>query len=334
MPLQSISLGYKQEKTRLVLELREAIISQWELQTPSSPVAGSGKPRLRLTERLVGCNIKNLLGGSRQQGQDYCLEKRRQETNKGDGGCTSVKDGRRVQQDQRCVIRPTRKLDNLGQGCQPENQLEDPTGKTQFPHQVDTLPCFRNLHQWFGNKECCLLCKAPVQAYSTSCQAARWHFSQGLCRRYHKQVLRKLAKVLEVRRQESSGSSSSVEHPIQYVKEGGVRKNTRSRETPKLFASDPEGTWESILAGSSSAPVRLQSRHASGSWVQGGWLENHHVPNGNWMQRLCGAVNHTPAEGRRSDGRRGGEGQKAKMLSRLHQLPVYLQLPPSSRTNL
>ncbi|KAJ8367370.1 hypothetical protein AAFF_G00320390 [Aldrovandia affinis] len=37
----------------------------------------------------------------------------------------------------------------------------------------DTLSCPRNLHQWFGNEECCPLCILPTQASDTSCQDAR-----------------------------------------------------------------------------------------------------------------------------------------------------------------
>lgn len=61
----------------------------------------------------------------------------------------------------------------------------------------DTLPCPRNLHQWLGNEECCLLCNAPnasLQHILSGCKIALF---QERYRWRHDQVLGKLAEVLE-----------------------------------------------------------------------------------------------------------------------------------------
>ncbi len=42
----------------------------------------------------------------------------------------------------------------------------------------------------------------------------------------------------------------------------------------------------------------------------GDWLEDYHLPSGGRMPRVCGVVNHTPFEGRRSDWRKAKEGNK------------------------
>src|SRR4029434_2338401 len=54
------------------------------------------------------------------------------------------------------------------------------------------------------------------------------------------QVLTKLAEVLEGRRRESRGCLPQTEHHINFVREGGERRSTRPKATPKLFSSDQE----------------------------------------------------------------------------------------------
>ncbi|KAG2458011.1 GGH hydrolase, partial [Polypterus senegalus] len=84
----------------------------------------------------------------------------------------------------------------------------------------DTLPCPRNLNQWFGNEESCALCNAPnasLQHILSGCKIALY---QGRYRWRHDQVLRKLAEVLEGRRQGSTGPPLS-EDCTSFVTEGG-----------------------------------------------------------------------------------------------------------------
>lgn len=61
----------------------------------------------------------------------------------------------------------------------------------------DTLPCPRNLHQWFGNEESCVLCNAPNASLQHILSGCKIALSQGRYRWRHDQVLRKLAEVLE-----------------------------------------------------------------------------------------------------------------------------------------
>ncbi|KAK0155305.1 hypothetical protein N1851_002363 [Merluccius polli] len=103
----------------------------------------------------------------------------------------------------------------------------------------DTLPCPRNLHQWFGNEECCSLCNAPNASLQHILSGCKIAFSQGRYRWRHDQVLRKLAEVLEVCRQGNKEPPSAEDH-TSFVSEGGVRRNTRPTETSRLFSPDQE----------------------------------------------------------------------------------------------
>ncbi|KAJ8394980.1 hypothetical protein AAFF_G00039310 [Aldrovandia affinis] len=62
----------------------------------------------------------------------------------------------------------------------------------------DTLPCPRNLHQWFGNEECCPLCNAPNASLQHILSGCKTTLSQGCYRWQQDQVLKKLAETLEV----------------------------------------------------------------------------------------------------------------------------------------
>ena len=70
LPLQSISLGYKQEKTRLLLELRESTDQSVRNAGVKVRTGRCGMPKLKSTEQLAGCNTKKSWAGSRQEGQD------------------------------------------------------------------------------------------------------------------------------------------------------------------------------------------------------------------------------------------------------------------------
>ncbi|KAJ8367759.1 hypothetical protein SKAU_G00077870 [Synaphobranchus kaupii] len=63
----------------------------------------------------------------------------------------------------------------------------------------DMLPCPRNLHQWFGNEECCSLCNAPNASLQHLLSGCKTALSQGCYRWRHDQVLRKLAEERNLR---------------------------------------------------------------------------------------------------------------------------------------
>lgn len=64
LPLKSISLGYKQEKARLVLEMKDS--SDHLIRRSQSAQAASGKRRLKWKMPSPACNTRRLWGQPRQ----------------------------------------------------------------------------------------------------------------------------------------------------------------------------------------------------------------------------------------------------------------------------
>ncbi|KAJ8344224.1 hypothetical protein SKAU_G00315530 [Synaphobranchus kaupii] len=163
MPLQSISLGYKQEKTRLLLKLRESTIQ---------------------SVRNANAKVRT---GRKWNAEAEANQKERKEM--------VVAEVTRMEEERY-------KIKAVSQGRQ---------------------------GSWTTWDE--------VVNRKTSCKTA---LSQGRYRWRHDQVLRKLAEVLEGRRQESRGCPPPLEHHIHFVREGGGRRSTKPRETPRLFSNDQE----------------------------------------------------------------------------------------------
>ncbi|KAL7405964.1 hypothetical protein ABVT39_010967 [Epinephelus coioides] len=92
---------------------------------------------------------------------------------------------------------------------------------------------------WFGKEECCSLCNAPNASLQHILSGCKTALSQVHYRWRHDQVLRKLAEVLEGRRQGSRESPPAEDH-ISSVTEGGGRRNTRPRETARPFSPNQE----------------------------------------------------------------------------------------------
>ena len=105
----------------------------------------------------------------------------------------------------------------------------------------DTLPCPRNLHQWFGAEETCPLCNtinASLQHILSGCKIA---LSQGRYTWRHDLVLKKLAEVTEVcRREANSRPSAPDRHPIQFARAGQRVKPSRQKDTARLLSSGKE----------------------------------------------------------------------------------------------
>ena len=94
----------------------------------------------------------------------------------------------------------------------------------------DTLPCPRNLAQWFGSEGKCFLCSkdnAGLQHMLSGCNIA---LTQGRFRWRHNQVLRKLAEQLERCRVRANNSSDPRQQNIAFIKPGEVRQKTRGGE--------------------------------------------------------------------------------------------------------
>ncbi|KAG7216416.1 hypothetical protein INR49_001902 [Caranx melampygus] len=110
----------------------------------------------------------------------------------------------------------------------------------------NTLPCPRNLHQRFRSEECCSLCSAPNASLRHILSGCNIALSQGRYRWHHDQVLRKLAEVLEGRRQSSKVAPSAGSHNfINFVTKGDVpRLKERNVGEWWILADDPAAdTW-------------------------------------------------------------------------------------------
>ncbi|KAJ8381264.1 hypothetical protein SKAU_G00020420 [Synaphobranchus kaupii] len=150
-----------------------------------------------------------------------------------------------------------------------------------------------------------------------SCKTA---LSQGRYRWRHDQVLRKLAEVLEGRRQESRGCPPPLEHHIHFVREGGGRRSTKPRETPRLFSSDQEWNMRVDLGRQLQFPGEITTTSIRPDIVvwstkaKAGLLIELTVP---WEKGIEAAFERkkTKSDGRKAEegnnrtGRGGGEGQ-------------------------
>lgn len=105
----------------------------------------------------------------------------------------------------------------------------------------DTLPCPRNLHQWFGAEETCPLCdtvNASLQHILSGCKVA---LAQGRYTWRHDLVLKKLAEVTEeCRREANSRPSAPDRHPIQFARAGQSVKPSHQKDSARLLSSGKE----------------------------------------------------------------------------------------------
>lgn len=107
----------------------------------------------------------------------------------------------------------------------------------------DTLPSPRNLHQWLGTEQTCNLCgniNATLQHILSGCNIA---LTQGRFRWRHDQVLRKMAEVVETRRQEVNKSPTGRQQRICFIRQGDPTPNTNSRR-PAHTSLTPGLEWK------------------------------------------------------------------------------------------
>lgn len=117
-----------------------------------------------------------------------------------------------------------------------------------------TLPCPRNLHQWFSNEESCPLCNAPKASLQHILSVCKTALSQGRYRWQHNQVLKKLVEVLEVSRQDTNrGFPPVAECHIQFLRQGGSAESTRPRAPTQLLYPGKEWNMRVPLTGSFSS---------------------------------------------------------------------------------
>lgn len=252
LPLQSISLGYKQEKSRLVLELREstdqsvrnanAMVStgrKWNAQAEVDQAVS----RLQHQEIMGRVQVGRAgLGWGevpRFWSKANCKERKEM----------VVAEVSRTE-DERYKIKAVSQGRQGGwttwEGVISRNiSWSDlwriPQARVSFLIRAtyDTLPCPRNLNQWFGNEESCALCNAPNASLRHILSGCKIALSQGRYRWRHDQVLRKLAEVLEGRRQGSTGPPLS-EDSTSFVMEGGGQSYIRPREMLRPFSPGQE----------------------------------------------------------------------------------------------
>ncbi|XP_061749210.1 uncharacterized protein LOC133547614 isoform X2 [Nerophis ophidion] len=100
----------------------------------------------------------------------------------------------------------------------------------------DTLPCPRNLHQWYGQEESCPLCGAPNASLQHLLSSCKIGLTQGRFRWRHDQVLMKLAEILESSRREANSQPIAKQHSVMFVRPGEGKGDT-SRRGPRSVLS-------------------------------------------------------------------------------------------------
>ncbi|KAL6468407.1 hypothetical protein MHYP_G00240840 [Metynnis hypsauchen] len=212
LPLKSIDLGYKQEKARLVLELRDS----------TDPFVKNNKASVR-----TGCKWRA------EEAVDQAISRlmhkevvgRTQSGRAGLGWGTATKFWSKASKKERKqlvieeVVRSEEDLYKIKALSQPQqgqwttwegvvnrtikwsDMWKMPQARLSFLIRAtyDSLPSPSTLSQWYGSDESCHLCNTPnpsLQHILSSCKTA---LAQGRYRWRHDQVLRKLAEVLEMR---------------------------------------------------------------------------------------------------------------------------------------
>ena len=255
LPLKSISLGYKQEKTRLVLELRESRDEAVKSAAVTVRTGRKWKAHDEVDQAVSRLQHKEVLG-------------RVQDSRAGLGWGQPVQFWSKATREQRKtmvveevsqVVKDNYLIKAVSQGKQGAwIRWEDtinrvitwadiwrtPQSRLSFLVRAayDTLPCPRNLAQWFGSEGKCFLCSkdnAGLQHMLSGCNIA---LSQGRFRWRHNQVLRKLAEQLERCRVGANNSSDPRRQNIAFVKPGGAAQKTEVGRSARLLT--PGKSWD------------------------------------------------------------------------------------------
>ncbi len=256
LPLQSISLGYKQEKTRLVLELRES----------AAQAVRNANPKV-LTSRKWNAQTEVDQAVSRLQHQEIVGRVQKGRAGLGWGEAPLFWSRANHKERKEMAVAEVTKMEEERYRIKAVSQCRQgswttwervvnrnitwsdlwkiPQARLSFLIQstYDTLPCPRNLHQWFGSEEDCTLCNTPnanLQHILSNCKIA---LSQGRYRWLHDQVMRKLAEVLEGRRQGNKGVPPAENHNhISFVKEDGGKETSDQEKQLGRFPLTRSGT--------------------------------------------------------------------------------------------
>ncbi len=244
LPLRSIGLGYKQEKARMVLELKE---STDQLVRAAGPKIQTGRKwkaqeevdmaisRLKHSE-IVGRVQEGRAGLGRSETPLFWSKASKEERR-----AMVVAEVTRTEQERLNIkaVSQSRQGGWMSWEGVTDRHLswsdlwKIPQARISFliRSTYDTLPCPRNLHQWFGTEELCPLCStinASLQHILSGCRTA---LSQGRYRWRHDLVLRKLAEVTESCRQEAnSRPSAPTSRPILFARVPEKTSTTVTRE--------------------------------------------------------------------------------------------------------
>ncbi|CAJ1057801.1 hypothetical protein F2P79_020824%2C partial [Xyrichtys novacula] len=178
LPLKSINLGYRQKKTHLLLELGE---TRDEAVKGAAVMVRTGRKwraQYEVDQAVSRLQHKEILG-------------RVQDSRAGLGWGQPVQFWSKATRDQRKAM----VVEEVSQ-VEKDHYLVKSQLSFLIRETYDTLPCPRNLAQWFGSEGKCFLCSkdnAGLQHILSGCNIS---LTQGCFQWQHNQVLRKLAEYL------------------------------------------------------------------------------------------------------------------------------------------
>ena len=249
LPIQSITLGYKQEKARLVLELKESsdptvrnalVPTRTGRKWQADPEVAKAIGRLQHQEIVGRAQVgraglgwgdsPRLWSKATKRERKAMIVEEVSKANQEQYTIKAVSQGRQG--------RWTTWEGTLKRPISWADLWKMPQARLSFLLRAtyDTLPCPRNLHQWFGKEESCPLCSAPnasLQHLMSGCKCA---LTQGRYGWRHDQVLTKLAEVLESCRQDANNQPLARQLPVKFVRPGEGRGDT-SRRGPRSVLS-------------------------------------------------------------------------------------------------
>ncbi|KAJ8352978.1 hypothetical protein AAFF_G00124830, partial [Aldrovandia affinis] len=254
LPLKSITLGYRQEKARLVMELRDS--SDRTVKEANARVATGRKWRAEE-------EVQKVMGRLQHQEVVGMVQTGRAGLGWSDPLVLWSKASRKERKDL-VVSEVTRieqeelRVKSVAQGQQGRWTTWEgvasrainwadfwklPQVRLSFLIKAtyDTLPSPRNLHQWLGTEQSCDLCgtiNASLQHILSGCKTA---LTQGRLTWRHDQVLRKLAEVLEKCRQEANSQRpSGSQQRIHFLRQGEPAQHSSKRPPSNLLTSGAE----------------------------------------------------------------------------------------------
>ena len=258
LPLKSITIGYRQEKARLVMELRES--TDETVRDMEARVLTGRKWRAEE-------EVQKAVGRLQHQEMVGRVQTGRAGLGWGDPPILWSRASRKERKD--LVVSEVTKMAEeeyrvkaVAQGQQGRwTTWEGVAGRVvswadfwKLPQArlsfliratYDTLPSPRNLQQWLGTEQACDLCgtiNASLQHTLSGCKTA---LSQGRYGWRHDQVLRKLAEVVERKRQEASaGRQPGSQQRTHFLREGEKGDTVRRRPASTLLLPGVEWRME------------------------------------------------------------------------------------------